>query len=220
MTNHKFDEKLLEKLADAVNYIQEIKASALQALCLAKDSELLKQEAKIDELTLKLREIHMTSYRSPPKPSIGTQASSALNSSSDEILNLQKEKQTLTKKIEELEKNLFKSELKCVELNQMIKSCYNEVELFTEPDDSSGKNKHRVISVLETEFKSKHRSSSQEEKFVPQSPSNKLSLMNFINYKSKLAEVAKTPTQKHSVGAYNFQSAGKKKFQSPVPRYF
>jgi len=188
---------------------------------LAKDSEILKQEAKIDELRLKLREIQMNSYRSQPKPSIGTQASLAQNSSSlEDILNLQKENQTLSKRIEELEKNLFKSELKCIELNQMIKSCYNEVELFTEPDDLNGKNKHRVISVLETEFKSKHRSSSQEEKLIPQSPSNKLSLMNFINYKSKLGEVAKTPTQKHSVGSYNFQSAGKKKFQSPVPRYF
>lgn len=154
------------------------------------------------------------------KNSISTQSSLPENSSSSEVQRLKKENQDLQKKIEELEKNLFKSELKCIELNQMIKSCYNEVELFTEPEEVEEKNKHRVISVLETEFKGKHRSSSQEEKLVPQSPSTKLSLMNFINYKSKLAEVAKTPTQKHSVGPYNFQSAGKKKFQSPVPRYF
>jgi hypothetical protein len=216
MASHKFDEILLEKLADAVINTKEIKASSLQAICLAKDSEILKLEAKIDQLNAKLREIHLNSSRVLQKMSVGVQISQSVNS--EELSRLHQENQDMAKKIQELEKNLFRSELKCIEMNQMIKSCYNEVELFDEPDEEA-KNKHRVISVIETEIKSKHRSNSQEDKITPGPASNKLSLMNFINYKSKLTENPKTPTQKTPAGPYNFQSSGKKGFRSPVHRY-
>ena len=196
----------------------------MQALCLAKDSEILKLEAKVDKLAAKLNEIQMMNSRMVQKMSVGLQVklenegNERNERSWAELEKVLRENAELVKKVQELEKNLFRSELKCIELNQMIKSCYNEVELFNGGDEGVG-NKHRVVSVIETEIKAKHRSNSQEDKVMPGQASNKLSLMNFINYKSKLQELPKTPTQKQNVGAYNFQSAGKKGFKSPAHRY-
>ena len=136
---------------------------------------------------------------------------------------LQSKNSEMVSKIESLEKNLFKSELKCIELNQMIKNCYNEVELFTEKDKkglNSERNKHRVVSLIEKEFPNRHRSCSQEDKIEKHTP-QKLSLINIINYKSKLGDHSKTPTQKHSLNTFSFPNSLnlKKKINSPVPRY-
>ena len=193
----------------------------MQALCLAKDSEILKLEAKVDKLAAKLNEIQMMNSRIVQKMSVGLQVKTGnegKEGNEGELQKLVRENCDLVKKVQELEKNLFRSELKCIELNQMIKSCYNEVELFNGCDEGLG-SKHRVVSVIEAEIKGKHRSNSQEDKVMPGQASNKLSLMNFINYKSKLQELPRTPTQKQNVGAYNFQSAGKKGFKSPAHRY-
>ncbi|OMJ70183.1 hypothetical protein SteCoe_31892 [Stentor coeruleus] len=218
MINHKFDEKLIAQLADS-----EIKVSELSALCLAKDSEILKLEATVDELNSKIKQLQSTiPTKNVEKLTSGSQTFEKMIDP-DMLTSLQSQNFEMAKKIETLEKKLFNSELKCIELNDMIKNCYNEVELFSDNKEKKGsvepvKNKNRIGSAIDKEFPSLHRSNSQEED-IGKPGQQKLSLMNFINYKSRLGEHCKTPTQKHSVNAFNFPPTIKKKVNSPIPKY-
>ena len=162
--------------------------------------------------------------RPADKISFGVQTSERLIQP-ESLLDLQSENLEMAKKIESLEKNLFNSELKCIELNQMIKNCYNDVEMYTEGKEKKNnielqsKNKHRIVSVIEKDMPDRYRSNSQEQELRNKPNLQKLSLINIINYKSRLTAHSKTPTQKHSINAFNFGSAVKKKLGSPTPRF-
>ena len=138
----------------------------------------------------------------------------------EELIDPQLQNLEMAKKIESLEKNLFNSELKCIELNQMIKNCYNEVDDFTEnkekiiTSESPLKNKHRMVSVIDNDFQLSHSSNSQGDLKLKQTP-QKLSLINIINYKSRFSSQSKTPSQKHGINTFNFPSTIKKKMKNP-----
>ena len=167
---------------------------------------------------------HILKEKSTEKATLGIQTTEKIIEQ-EELLDLQSQNHEMAKKIESLEKNLFNSELKCIELNQMIKSCYNEVEYYTESKDKRNsiepplKNKHRIVSVIENTIQARHRSNSQEEDLRAKPSPQKLSLINIINYKSRLNSHSKTPTQKHSINSFNFPTSIKKKMTSPVPRF-
>jgi hypothetical protein len=168
--------------------------------------------------------MHLSFHKNPGEMvSFAVQTTEKIDN--DNIINiLQKQNDDMNKKIKSLEQNLFNSELKCIELNQMIQNCYNEVELFTDSKDKRSiiepvRNRHRIVSLIDREFQHRHRSNSQEQEIVARPAPEKLSLINIINYKSRLSSQSKTPTQKHSLNTFNFPASAKKKINSPVPRY-
>lgn len=183
---------------------------------MAKDSEILNLESKIDELQATLK-----SFQKKPLEKVSSGVQTTEKPIEPEALfDLQSQNLEMAKRIEALEKNLFSSELKCIELNQLIKNCYNDVEMFGENKEKRTnmeqfRNKHRIMSVIEKEVPDRYRSNSEEKDLVRRKSPPALSLINLINYKSRLTAHSKTPTQKHSINAFNFGSAIKKKLTSP-----
>ncbi|CAG9316269.1 unnamed protein product [Blepharisma stoltei] len=119
--SNRYNHSLLMKLSEA-----EIKNSELTAACLARDSEILRLENKIYELSSTLR--NSEHQKSSQLISILTQTEELPNVPKNEnIENFENEKKSLLLKIKNLEKSLENSESKCTELEGHLKSKEKEI---------------------------------------------------------------------------------------------